>query len=630
MKKAITLFLFLFFLLNMQAQQWAVQGYDLQRAVPDGRVDSVWLGIDLPQGYSGKDVIIGFTDWGFDYTHPVFYDTTMSHYRVLRAWDQYRQAGPPPQGFTYGTEIVGKDALLEAQCDTSNVYDYAYHGNHVASIAGGAGAGTIYRGVAYEADLLFVSIAVDAQAIIDAFVWMHQVAQEEQKRLVINMSWGLYYIDNMDGTGRMAEVVDSLSNLGVVFVSSAGNNGDENFHLHHLFETEDTLKSQIGFASGSAKQWGQSISMISSPNTSFSFALQVLNSSNVRLGITPFYNTEEGERYVDSFLLLDNGDTIFYNAFIERSNVYNDRPQVRFRLKKPTGGSYKMGLMVAATEGDFHAWNLIELTNDVGNWGGNFSTGGISGWKAGDANHGIGAPASFESVITVAAHASQYQTFSGNTAGGNIASFSSYGPTMDNRLKPEVSAPGYNVKAAISSFTNQFSGTTTMVNFNGRNYPFGSLSGTSMSSPFVAGVAALILQANPNLTPAEVKAILTETAYQDNYTEQHGQVRFGYGKVNAYHAIYKALGIVGVTTFPAETPRFTYYPNPASDMVFLSLQADARDFTLELYDLCGKLIQKQKVESGVNTINVQHLPAGCYIARLSDGQNIWTSKLIKN
>ena len=102
----------------------------LNKAVPDGRVDSVWKAIDLPQAFTGDGVIIGFVDWGFDYTHPVFYDTNMVHYRVLRAWDQFKTAGPAPSGYDYGTEYVGAEQLLTALCDTSNCYGYHYHGTH--------------------------------------------------------------------------------------------------------------------------------------------------------------------------------------------------------------------------------------------------------------------------------------------------------------------------------------------------------------------------------------------------------------------------------------------------------------------------------------------------------------------
>ena len=137
MKKCLLLIMILSGMALAHGQAW------LNKAVPDGRVDSVWAGLGLPQGFNGEGVIIGVTDWGFDYTHPVFYDTTMTHYRVLRAWDQYKKSGPAPAGYDYGTEYVGAEELLNAHCDTVNPYDYGYHGTHCASIAGGAGAGTV-------------------------------------------------------------------------------------------------------------------------------------------------------------------------------------------------------------------------------------------------------------------------------------------------------------------------------------------------------------------------------------------------------------------------------------------------------------------------------------------------------
>ena len=76
--------------------------------------------------------------------------------------------------------------------DTSNIYSYATHGSHVAGIAGGSGAGTKYRGVAFDANYLLVTFLVDEGAVIDAFEWMYQKSLEEEKRLVVNMSWGLY------------------------------------------------------------------------------------------------------------------------------------------------------------------------------------------------------------------------------------------------------------------------------------------------------------------------------------------------------------------------------------------------------------------------------------------------------
>ncbi|MDR2979181.1 MAG: S8 family serine peptidase [Bacteroidales bacterium] len=333
--------LLLFFSLPVFPQQFTIQCIDLHQAVPDGRVTEVWNGEGMAHGYSGKDVIIGVTDWGFDYTHPVFYDTLLNNYRILRAWDQFKNSGPAPARFSYGTEYIGKTALLAAQCDTSNIYGYNYHGNHVASIAAGSGGGTKYRGIAYDAELLFATFLIDEQAVVDAFKWMHGVALTEGKRLVINMSWGLYYFGNMDGTGRLAEVVDSLSNLGVVFVTSGGNNGEVNFHLEHSFSQNDTIFSRINFAmAGGTPYWGQSISMTGTPGNHFSCALKIFDNQYNLLGETPFYHTLNNEGYVESFVIVNENDTIYYNVSTEGANSYNNRPQARLRLKKPVSGSH--------------------------------------------------------------------------------------------------------------------------------------------------------------------------------------------------------------------------------------------------------------------------------------------------
>ena len=179
----------------------------LDDAIEDINADYVHQGLELPQGFDGEGVIIGIADWGFDYTHPVFYDTLMQDYRVIAAWDQYRLAGNPPEGFDYGSEIVGKDALLAAQCDTNNIYDRGYHGTHVASIAAGGGASTQYKGVAYGAQLLFATWMIDEAAVLDAYTWMKNVAKAQNKRLVVNNSWGIYHFGYMDGSSMFDEFV---------------------------------------------------------------------------------------------------------------------------------------------------------------------------------------------------------------------------------------------------------------------------------------------------------------------------------------------------------------------------------------------------------------------------------------
>ena len=628
MKKTLLFITILFQIIILQSQTLGYQGIELHRAVPDGKVDSVWAGNGLPSGFSGKDVIIGFTDWGFDYSHPVFYDTSLTTYRVLRAWDQFKQEGPAPSGFNYGREYIGQTELLQAACDTSNVYQYAYHGTHVAGIAGGAGAGTQYRGVAFDANLIFATFLVNEQSVIDAFQWMYNVSQQEQKRLVINMSWGLYYIDNFTGTGRIGQKMEELSDLGVVFVTSGGNNGDVNFHISHDFDNEaDTLKTVLTFAGGSSYQYGQSITMTSEPTSSFSFALQVMNSSYQYLQTTPFYSTSDSSGYIDTYTIVGN-DTIFYTIEIDQQDINNGRPEARLRVKKPAS-TYKLGLLVTAESGVFHAWNVIELTNNVGNWGGTFiAPSSLTGWKAGDSRYGLGSPATVDCAITVAAHKSRVVT-PNFTIGGEITDFSSFGPTIEGEIKPEVSAPGNNVVSSISSYTNQFSGSyTKTISFNSRDYKFAALSGTSMSSPFTAGVVALILQANPYLSAQQVKQILIESARSDEFTVASGVERFGYGKVDAYHAVMLALQMVGIEQFSTTETKISLFPNPSTGTLYVTTQAD-QSLPVQIFDMFGKLLIQDKVNPGVTTFQLQEIPAGCYIVKIQEKSKMTTFKWVK-
>lgn len=601
---------------------------DLYRARPDGNVDSVYLGIDLPDAYRGDSVIIGVTDWGFDYTHPTFYDTSMTHYRVLRAWDQFRNAGPAPEGFAYGTELIGQEQLLAAQCDTSNIYGHHYHGTHVAGIAAGSGAGTAYRGVAPNAELLFCSFRPDEQSAIDAFQWMYDVAQQEHKRLVINMSWGIYWMDNLVGTGIVGQKMQELSDLGVVFVTSGGNNGDVNFHLGHTFDN-DTVRSRFYFPSdnGSHYYWGASISMTNSQGKPFSFCLNIRNSAFDVLAASPFFNTASGDLYEENYLVLE-GDTIPYIIDIISSNEAG-RPQARLRVKKVTKNGWRFCLTAAGASGDFHAWDLAELTTGVGNWGGRFQGYNLATWTGGNTAYGCGAPALVPCAITVAAHQSRYMNSDTTYTGGAICSFSSCGPTIDGRNKPDISAPGYNVCSALSSYADESVSAVQTVEYNGRTYKFGKLSGTSMSSPFAAGVVALLLQANPTLTPEQVKNCLIYTATHDEFTEASGINRFGHGKVNAYRAILSALYSAGTHDFESSSNQYTIFPNPATDELFISTPNSTGKAEAVLYDLSGRILQRKVLQQGVSILNVTDYPNGCYILRITNGNFVQTEKIIK-
>ena len=142
----------------------------------------------------------------------------------------------------------------------------------------------------------------------------------------------------------------------------------------------------------------------------------------------------------------------------------------------------------------------------------------------------IGSPAGATGALTVGAmadlHAAEAYGYSG--PGFAQAMFSSRGPTMDGRVKPDITAPGVGITSAAAA-------TTTGYN---------TFSGTSMASPFVAGVALLMLDADPTLTSQRVKDAIVATAVDwgrggDNRTlgTTGTDIDYGAGRLDAYAAL---------------------------------------------------------------------------------------------
>lgn len=600
------------------------------RAVPDvnkarygTRVDSVHAGLDLPQPFHGDGVLIGVLDWGFDYTHPMFYDTAMTTSRIRAVWDQYRQAGPAPSGFGYGTEADLPEDIEAMGSDTANVYSYSTHGTHVAGIAAGGGAGVGLTGMAPAAELLFATLMVDEAAALDAFEWMAGVAEADGKRLVINNSWGLPQWGTPDGTALSNQFIDALSEHGVVFVSSNGNNGDSNFHIDHTFAgVGDTIRSRVQFypLSANPNAWGQNLTLWGEPGESFSAGFMLTQGVSSVVGTSPMYNTSNGPLVLDTIHVV-NDDTLIYDIAMEAAHPNNGRPFLQMRIHK---GSSNLAVVLQATaeSGRVHAWNHTHLSNDVGNWGQNFQA-AQSTWLAGNPYYGIQQPACGHSVIAVGAYSSEYQNSQGTEVGGSLANFSTYGPTLDERLKPNVSAPGVNVESSLSSFRDGSYSVTSQAEWDGTTYDFGKLSGTSMSSPATAGVVALMLEANPTLSAEDVKTILEWTAREDNDTGSlplEGDLVWGHGKVTASQAIMSALGwISDVRPFlpaPADEASLLAHPNPTTDDVWVT-GMEALEGVWTLVNGQGAMVLSGRATPEFR-IEMADLPAGIYILRTTN------------
>jgi subtilisin family serine protease len=599
----------------------------LDRAVKDTHADSVQKGINLPAAFTGKDVFIGVTDWGFDYTHPMFYDTLLQTSRIHSAWDQFKQSGTSPQNYSYGVEFDTPQELLAAGSDTSNIYSYNTHGTHVGGIAGGSGAGLNYRGFGFESEFLFCTFLIDAASVIDGFNWMHEKAQAEGKRLVINMSWGLYYMGTLDGNSLLSQAMNDLSNQGVVFVSSAGNNGSVNFHIKHTF-LSNYFQSKINFYdyNSNANMWGQSVSMWGEQNHDFSFVLKIYNASQTLLAHSDTISTATINTYIDTMLVVGS-DTILYNVSGEHAHPLNGRPTMRLRVKN-TNTALNVVLQSIGESGTVHYWNVTELTTGVGNWGmpfTSYATNGISG----DANYSIGEPTCSPDAISVSAYSASYLSTTGNIIGGGIASFTSIGPLYTEEMKPDITAPGVSVASSISSFTDASYTAIATTNFNGTDYDFARFSGTSMSSPCVTGIVALILDANPTLMPNQIKTILKETARLDNYTGSitaPGDYRWGMGKVNAYAAIIRALNTLSVAEI-ASNNWVIAYPNPAQTNVQLLIPETETIEHIEVLSMDGKSIQ---IPVTNNNFDCSVLAPGNYIIQVYFSNSITQTHFVKN
>ena len=125
-----------------------------------------------------------------------------------------------------------------------------------------------------------------------------------------------------------------------------------------------------------------------------------------------------------------------------------------------------------------------------------------------------------------------------------------------------------------------------------------------MSSPCVTGVVALLLEANPNLSPSEIKEILKNTARQDDKTgvlPVTGSTQWGWGKVTATRAINEAVRLVGIE-LPIED-QLVVYPNPSSNVLFVDGTQCILDATKNIYSTFSVVLaaSNQTGEEGKGT-----------------------------
>ncbi len=624
---------------------------DLDSARRKTRVDSVHLGLGLPQAFNGDSVVVGIVDAGFDYSHPVFYDTAYSRYRVRRVWEQ-KGSGTPPSAFGYGAEYSDSASILNKAYDISETI----HGSHVGGIAAGSGYNgptgnhNKFRGMAYKSDLVFVGLypspeywlSTGMADMLDGVNYTFQYAASVGKPAVANLSWGCP-LGPRDGNSLFSQAMDNLTGPGRIFVLSGGNNGQNKIHIKKSFSPTDSVLSTFTTFSTSLNPRINKVDFWGDSGKTFQVQFTLYNIGSYYAG-SQWIGLDDSTRLIP--LVGTNGDTLFITVTGVASE-FNGKPHmlVQFLNRVPE----RVGINVKAFDGTVHAWQGVVVKTS--GYYGAFSKYNFTWARDGDVNFTTGDLVSTRSAIAVAAYNSKvsFTNVSGQNLSytgylrGRIAAFSSIGPTADGRIKPDIAGPGLSLASAVSSYDPDYqTGGSSFDNvvaqftspLNNRTYGFGMAAGTSMSAPATSGIVAMLLQINPELGPQDVKDLFNKTALKDAYTgalPAGGNSTWGNGKVNAMGAIRELLfpttGILHSISNPAN---LLVYPNPGSGQFILYRDSRGEgDIEIVVQDALGRVLKKFVLPAGESAFNLDGISPGLYFLKCRMGRETAVIRLQK-
>jgi subtilisin family serine protease len=618
----------------------------LKEARADSRVDLVHRGVNLASSYTGKGVIVGVIDAGMDFTHPTFRNSqNLSALRIQRAWVQDKSDGTPPPGYDYGGEFIGQQQLLDQKSDELS----ASHGTHVTGIAAGIGDGKTdeFKGYAPDADIIQVSINGAGSNIIDAVNYIFSQAEKERKPAVVNISLGTH-IGPHDGTSLLDRAFKELSGAGKILVGAAGNEGMFPMHLSHNFNS-DTIYTIAHTDLGTLIAGQILLEMWGPKSGNFSADIMLLDrNGRVLQRLGKWYSANDNTQHDTTLRLGPLSSLRISKTSVSARENFNNKANMQINMRALGITNAFIGVAITAPRGVVHIWNDgmgngAPLLDSIPAQGGvklpNFKKGNNESTTSEIGGTG-------EALITVGAYTTKNRYIDLedrereiNARGpiGEIAIFSSRGPTADGRVKPEITAPGNVVASAFSSFDNSPITPPTYrvarTNFEGKNYFFGVYEGTSMASPCVAGVVALMLQANPSLNVEQAKQILMSAAAKDNFTGPLAQPNntWGAGKLNAYESVRLASSLTSVqNSFHAQRLETLLFPNPARRNATLTYSViEPTDLNVTIANNLGKIIYQTNFTPESNlkgnyTLPLENLSKGFYIVtiRQNNYQNI--------
>ncbi|NBD23007.1 S8 family serine peptidase [Paenibacillus glycinis] len=511
------------------------------------------------RGLTGKNLKVGVIDTGIDYLHPDL-------------------AGNYAEG---GYDAINQDDDPYEDLPT-DISEGSYHGTHVSgTIAGTASnpnANLVQKGVAYQASLYAYKVlgpdgGTSAQ-VIDGIE--HAV---EDKMDVINLSLGSDL--EKDPASPDAIAVNNAVLAGVVAVVANGNAGAGQQYYYSMGSPASApFAISVGAVTSNGVRVSGSVrSEVGSMTEDARLSLMAWKTEgenfNEMFGTGPIQGVYAGlgGKYSYSDLGLDDDSVAGKVVFVSRG-IYSFDEKVKEAAKHGA-----KAVIIFNGDAIQNAQQLSEpnLADDIP--GRNGPIGPIA--FLGDTYDYVPTfdmPGQMGRALARELRDNPGQAFRftmqkdfgfSDLAGDRMADFSSRGPNSDGDygIKPDLTAPGVQIFSTVPGY--------------GANYDkaYSKLSGTSMATPHVAGLALLIKQAHPDWTPTDIRAALANTAETLSNEEgtQYDVYSQGAGRVNVIRAIDTRAIIESLDTITIYDNKMnpTEIPGEASSVSFGMLQPGA-------------------------------------------------------
>lgn len=592
-------------------------------------VDKIHQGSGLSQPYTGKGVVIGILDDGFDPNHIMFQDANGKSRFQMIAYAKSERAA-----LTY---LTTPSDIASYQTDDKD----EYHATHVSGIAAGNYQGANYQlqGVAPEADLLMGPIP-NYDSDYEVFTKMAEWCQQNQgKRLVINMSYGMN-AGCHDATDPEAALMDQIiKKYDIVACIAAGNEADYNVVQRHTFTGATGETMQAAYYLYDADSGIQDYFTVSDQQQ-IELDIVLVNQNTGKVVSNRqwhFINTS----YPDGRNQTYNNKDLSATVSVEGETIGNGMKGYYLDISNIDikNSNYALGYVIRGNAGQTVTSYLESLNDfdiDVDGWNEDITSDGtINSIACGTEPIVVGAFNSTDSYKALDGKSYEVSDITFGKSTNEISYFSSYGKLVDGRELPTICAPGLFIESSANHYATISNGEAThQETVNGSTYKFAAMSGTSMATPYMSGICALWLEADPTLTHTQIRDIAQSTAVIDRYclegnyfTKKNDGNQSGGGKVDAYAGLKYILDQKSAILSPIADGK---------DMMIRSLDgihyeayiAGATSMQAALYTMEGRQVASARKAGNTVTLSAEGQPSGIYILRISDGKQVKSKKVV--